>query len=170
MRRKTGRGPRESALARGWVVESDPPNTQPAPPGPTPSDGRTATVGAPDNRAPRGEDIEDVDAAQGVGQVSNAALVLFGVFGGLYILYTWVWMTWAQYYSIVNSATAAGSGSLGGVLQQMIFWAAPVAPALWFLSAVMLSRHRTGRLAVSLLIGAVVLLPVPMFVSSGAAL
>lgn len=169
MRRKTDGEPRESALASGWVVEPDAPETMAAAAESAQDTAGAVAVGESEG-APAGSDAEAIERAQDPAQVSNAALVLFGVFGGLYILYTWVWMTWAQYYSIINSATAAGSGSIGGVLQQIIFWAAPAAPALWFLSAVMLGRHRTGRLAVSLLIGAVVLLPVPMFVSSGAAL
>ena len=51
-------------------------------------------------------------------QLSNGALVLLGVVGGLYLLYTWVWFSWANYYSQMNSAVAEGSGSsmdIGGV-------------------------------------------------------
>ena len=150
MRKKSDSEARESSLASGWVVEPD------------------AGVEPLREETPEAETFSG--GVERTGQVSNAALVLFGVFGGLYILYTWVWMTWAQYYSAVNAAAAAGSGSVGGVLQQIVYWAVPVAPALWFLSALLLNRHRTGRLAVSLLLGAVVLLPFPMFVSSGAAL
>ena len=153
---------RGSSLGDGWVVESD----------------EAAAVGEPplvtqrrDESALTHEPADDGQLAESAPtQVSNAALVLFGVFGGLYILYTWVWMTWAQYYATVSLATAASSGAIGGVLQQVIHWAVPVAPGLWFLCALLMNRQSTGRLAVSLLIGAIVLLPLPMFMSSGAAL
>ena len=150
---------RESSLASGWTIEPDEPIV------PAEVDAAVST--------PEAADMATDDALRSrehSPQVSNAALVLFGVFGGLYILYTWVWITWAQYYADVNSATAAGSGSIGGVLQQIVFWAVPFAPALWFLSALVLCRRRTSRLAIALLLGALVLVPVPMFISSGAAL
>lgn len=152
--------PRESSLASGWTVEPDR------------ADAASVATASTEKHAD-----DALAAAQVTGQVnegpvatSNLALVLFGVFGGLYLLYTWVWISWAQYYSGVNEITAAGSGSIGGVLQQIVFWVAPAAPAVWFLSALVMNRGRTGRLAVVLLVGAIVLVPIPMFVTSGAAL
>ena len=72
-------------------------------------------------------------------------------------------------YAEFTAYTAAGSGALGQVLQQIMLWAAPCAPVLWFLAALAASRGgRTRRLAVLLLLGAVVLLPLPMLVASGA--
>ncbi len=101
--------------------------------------------------------------------MSNGALVVLGVFGGLYLLYTWGWFIIAQAYSGNNAVTAAGSGLIGGVLQQIVFWAAPLAAPLWFFTALALSRGgRTKRLAILLLVGAVVLVPLPMLIARGA--
>lgn len=101
---------------------------------------------------------------------SNIALVWLGLFGGLYLLYTLGWFVVAQAYSAVNTATAAGSGSIGGVLQQMLFWSATLAPALWFAAAMVANRNGSvQRLAIFLGIGAVVLLPFPMLIARGAA-
>jgi hypothetical protein len=111
--------------------------------------------------------LSDASSASTV-QLSNGALVLLGVVGGLYLLYTWVWFSWANYYSQMNSAVAEGSGAIGAVLQQTVFWAAPVAPALWFIAAYLLCRASpTWNLALWLLIGAVVLLPLPALVTVG---
>lgn len=172
MRNKSPREPREprdSALASGWTVEG----------AATPVSESAATAseanGAPDPvpESPAADAGADPAGASSESrqQLSNGALVLLGVIGGLYLIYTYVWMTWAQYYSGVNTAVAANSGVIGGALQQTVFWAAPAAPALWFLSAVLLNRGRsTGRLAVALIVGAILLVPVPMLVSSGGAL
>ncbi|GAA2180776.1 hypothetical protein GCM10009847_19940 [Leucobacter tardus] len=172
MRNKSPREPREprdSALASGWTVEGAPePATTPAEPVPAATELATRVPGGPGTDAGADPADPSPDSRQ---QLSNGALVLLGVIGGLYLIYTYVWMTWAQYYSGVNTAVAANSGVIGGALQQIVFWAAPAAPALWFLSAVLLNRGRsTGRLAVALIVGAILLVPVPMLVSSGGAL
>lgn len=162
MRKKSPREARESTLASGWTVEEDAPAT-PEPESPAVPGAAAASEARP------GSDSEPEPA--GPQQMSNGALVLMGVIGGIYLLYTYVWMTWAQYYAGVNTAVAANSGVIGGVLQQIVFWAAPVAPALWFLSAVLLNRGRsTRRLAVALIAGAILLVPLPMLMSSGGAL
>ena len=143
-----GDGSRESSLANGWTVEGE---TEARPESIEPAGG----AGAP------GDD-EAVEPSPG--QLSNGALVLLGLIGGLYLLYTIVWFSWANYYSAVNSAVAEGSGSLGGVLQQLVFWIAPLAPVLWFSSVLVLCREsRFARKLIWLLVGAVVLVPLPMF-------
>lgn len=87
-----------------------------------------------------------------------------GIIGGLYLLYTFVWFSWAKYYSAANSVLAEGSGEIGSVMQQISFWVAPFAPALWFCSTLLLCRGgRLSRLVLWLLIGLVVLVPLPMF-------
>lgn len=159
MAKKTVRAPRESALASGWTVEGDPElviagAAAAADPGSvdTPADEESAAAATPE----RGT------------QVSNGALVALGVFGGLYLLYTLGWANVAQAYATVNALTAAGSGSLGGVLQQIVFWAAPFAPAMWFFTALVFARGKgAARLTILLAVGAVVLLPLPMLIARG---
>lgn len=111
----------------------------------------------------------DEAAAGDANELSNGALVLLGVLGGLYLLYAWIWLGWAQFYAEMNAAVAAGSGSLGSALQQVLFWAAPTAPILWFLAALLLNRGAgMRRIAIWLIVGAVVLLPYPIFSGGGA--
>lgn len=101
-------------------------------------------------------------------KISNLQLVLFGVFGGLYLLYTAGWFFIAQYFAAANALAASTSGIVGGVLQQALFWASAVAPALWFVASILLARHRKSWfLPVALLLGAIVLLPLPLFVVGG---
>lgn len=101
-------------------------------------------------------------------KISNLQLVLFGVFGGLYLLYTAGWFFIAQYFAAANALAASTSGIVGGVLQQALFWASAVAPALWFVASILLARHRKSWfLPVALLLGATVLLPLPLFVVGG---
>ncbi len=146
------RSSRESSLASGWTIEG-----QEAPPSVPPE-----SAGA-DPRPEEGFAAQS-DAASEAQQLSNGALVLLGLIGGVYLLYTIVWFSWANWYSSVNSAVAEGSGSIGGVLQQIVFWFAPFAPALWFLSVLALCRGAAlWKKALWLVVGAVVLVPLPMF-------
>lgn len=159
MSMRTGSGEeRESALQSGWTVEANPGANDPVAPEPEVEDARD-TAGA-----------LAADAATGPAQMSNLTVVLLGLSGGLFLLYAWVWMSWAQYYADVNAAVVAGSGSVGGVLQQMVFWIAPLAPILWFISALVLTRNRARRLTVALVLGLIVTFPLPMVFMSGAAL
>lgn len=192
MKQKPGRAPREpreSSLASGWTVEGEaapvaapadaPLGAEPVRRGPDAGPVATAAAVA----TPRSEgagtpspslagethDAEREAERDERPQMSNGALVVLGVFGGLYLLYTWGWFIIAQAYSGNNAVTAAGSGLIGGVLQQIVFWAAPLAAPLWFFTALALSRGgRTKRLAILLLVGAVVLVPLPMLIARGA--
>ncbi|SDQ54512.1 hypothetical protein [Leucobacter chromiiresistens] len=198
MKQKPGRAPREpreSSLASGWTVEGEaapvaapadaPLGAEPLRPGPhagpvaaaasvaTPRSEGAGTPSPSPSLAGETRDAEleaELEAERDERpQMSNGALVVLGVFGGLYLLYTWGWFIIAQAYSGNNAVTAAGSGLIGGVLQQIVFWAAPLAAPLWFFTALALSRGgRTKRLAILLLVGAVVLVPLPMLIARGA--
>lgn len=159
MRKETGREERKSKLASGWTVESEP--DAPV----------VANLAGDANEDAAVLSVSEGDAeTDQTSQMSNGALVVLGVLGGLYLLYTWVWFSWADFYSDRNAVVAQNSGSIGFVLQQLSYWAAPIAPALWFLAAVLMGRKGpTWRLAMWLLIGAVVLVPLPMFGSIGGA-
>ncbi|KTR86752.1 hypothetical protein [Leucobacter chromiiresistens] len=189
MKQKPGRAPREpreSSLASGWTVEGEaapvaapadaPLGAEPVRPGPHAGHDATSAGSAPSPRSEAAGAPADAPASEGRDaeiderpQMSNGALVVLGVFGGLYLLYTWGWFIVAQAYSGNNAVTAAGSGLIGGVLQQVVFWAAPLAAPLWFFTALALSRGgRTKRLAILLLIGAIALVPLPMLIARGA--
>ncbi|MFD5599635.1 hypothetical protein ACFWHR_06220 [Leucobacter sp. NPDC058333] len=181
MKHKPGRASRESresSLVSGWTVEGEPEvDLTPGSPQPTGDRVPLPVDGSAEDSASDAVDeagvVADAQTEVGAGeprpQISNGGLVVLGVFGGLYLLYTWGWFIVAQAYSAVNAVTAAGSGVIGGVLQQVIFWAAPLAPPLWFFLALAFSRGgRTKRLAILLVIGAVVLVPLPMLIARGA--
>lgn len=93
-------------------------------------------------------------------------LALLSVFGGLYLLYTWGWFVVAGAYAAENQVASAGSGSIGGFLQQVLFWAATLAPVLWFYALITLRvRARLAELVVWLIVGAVLFLPYPMLIA-----
>lgn len=161
---------RESSIASGWTVHADPVETTSDPdPADRPAEIADGPAEPVDLTDPAGDSAGQRGLAAPTEQLSNAALVLLGVFGGLYLLYAWIWLSWAQFYAGQNASVAESSGSLGAVLQQVVFWAAPLAPILWFFSALVLCR-RAGmrRLALWIVIGAVVLLPLPIFSGGGA--
>ena len=139
------RSTRESLIASGWTVEGQP-ETMPQ-----------EAQAAGDAGDPRSED----EATQNR-EISSGALVLFGLLGGLYLLFTFVWFSWANAEAqVVASTTAASAWS---VLQQIIIWIAPFAPALWFVTVLLLCRGaKVRRVVLWLLIGAVMLVPLPMF-------
>lgn len=174
MRKKNDGEARESRLASGWTVEGAEPQGDAATPAvlsetPT-STGDASGAGVTANAATN-DTVADVAADEAAGaelersQMSNAMLVVLGVFGGIYLMYAWVWLSWADFYAGASSAAAASSGTLGGILQQAAFWAAPLAPIGWFLSAMLLNRgKKSWKLVTWIVIGAVVLVPLPMFV------
>ena len=139
-----GREARESAIASGWTVE-----------------GETSEAEIIE------EETLDIDSASDESersQLSNGALVLFGLIGGVYLLYTIVWFSWASAKSIEYSSTLGASGTIDGVLQQIVVWLSMFAPALWFFSVLLLNKESGFmKKAIWLLLGLFVLVPLPMF-------
>lgn len=153
-------GTRESALQSGWVVEAAA-TEQPA---------VADKASEPANNPSGVTEVGGSTAETSPNQLGNLAVVFLGLTGGLYLLYAWVWMSWAQHYAGVNAAAAAGSGTIGGALQQIVFWISPLAPILWFVTALVIHRAHPRKLAIALIIGLIVTLPLPMIFSSGASL
>ena len=149
----------ESRLGSGWTISDQ--GAQ-APEKTRPSNRQQTAI--PEQQSVRPELQVSADSPK----ISNLQLVLFGVFGGLYLLYTAGWFFIAQYFAAANALAASTSGIVGGVLQQALFWASAVAPALWFGASILLARHRKSWfLPVALFLGAIVLLPLPLFVVGG---
>jgi hypothetical protein len=81
--------------------------------------------------------------------------VLLGVLGGVYLLYSVGWLIWA-----ISSAP-----DLGDPVAQFMYglgrWLAVLAPALWFGTTLWLASERRRARLVWLIVGAIVLVPVP---------
>ena len=87
-------------------------------------------------------------------QPGSAELVLLGVFGGVYLLYTLGWIL-----SVLRVQNTAAE-PLSQFMFALGMWLAVLAPALWFGVTFALTRGRARARLVWLLVGAVVLLPV----------
>ena len=97
-------------------------------------------------------DLDDDDEAA---VTSSAALVTFGVLGGVYFLTTLGWLTFA-----LRSFTHGGD-PLAALMFNLGLWFAVAAPALWFSVSFWLIDRLSVRYA-ALIVGAVVLLPIPL--------
>ncbi|MDI6022965.1 hypothetical protein QBL02_05340 [Leucobacter sp. UT-8R-CII-1-4] len=144
---------RESSIASGWTVEGQ-------------AEAAKASAVPVEDSVGDAVDAANGEAVAGEGraQLSNVALVLLGLLGGLYLLFMYVWFSWAGAVAATNAAVVDTSGSLGGALQQVIYYLAPFAPAFWFITVLVLCRGaKVSRMLIWLLIGLVLLVPLPMF-------
>lgn len=113
-----------------------------------------AVAAAPGGRAADG-------AAEAPAQLSNVALVGFGVLGGAYLLYTIGWII--------------GGYRLQGRAQWMVtdamfqgsFWLTILAPLIWFVTVLLLTRGRRMWVRIVWLVAGVVLLVPWPFVMTG---
>lgn len=115
-------------------------------------------------------DAAAADPNEGPKQMSSIMLVVLGLVGGIYIFYAWVTLTWVQAYAKAIEATVAGSGAIGAFLQQTMYWLAPLGAIMWFITALMLYRKQPIKLIIALVLGLIVLVPVPFLFSIGVAL
>lgn len=115
------------------------------------------TVGTPVPLTGATDDVEteaagEPDAAK---QPSSAELVMLGVLGGVYLLYSIGWL--------IDATTAPPqlADPVAQFMHSLGRWFAVAAPALWFATALWLAtEHRRARL-IWLIAGAVLLVPVP---------
>jgi hypothetical protein len=119
--------------------------------------GGAATEGragpAPGSQAP------DTERAQ----LGNAALIAFGVLGGVYLLYTLGW-----FIGGLRLQDVAPLLLVSPVAYVPAFWLAVLAPAIWFTVTLVLTRHSATWLRfVWLAAGALLLVPWP-FIMIGA--
>ncbi|NYD65679.1 DNA polymerase III subunit gamma/tau [Agromyces atrinae] len=137
-------GDDDPTLAPGWKTVG---TSVPAPP--TAAEAAGTGTETDDAREPHSD--EAVDASQ----PSSATLILFGVFGGVYLLYTIGW---------IFSALRVPNPGVDAVAQFMFtlgLWFAVLAPAAWFATTLLATESGARRRIVWLVIGAVVLVPVP---------
>jgi hypothetical protein len=138
-------GDDDATLAPGWKRAGEP--AHPA--------GSTSSDGVSDAAASASADGESVDVQTGAArQPGSAELVLLGVFGGVYLLYTIGWM-----FSVLRVQNP-GADPLAQVMFTLGLWLAVLAPALWFGVTFTSTRGRTVARLVWLLVGAIVLIPV----------
>lgn len=93
--------------------------------------------------------------------LSTPMLLLTGIVGGIYLLYTVGW--------IIGGLNLQGSALflIPGVMYQVALWAAVLAPALWFAAVWLLTTRSPAWVRVlGLLAGAALLVPWP-FVMTG---
>lgn len=151
-------GDDDPTLAPGWKVVGNPSGSTPADAAAsgraTESNGTTAVDHVDgDERAERA--ATSGDAADAAAQPGSAELVLLGVLGGVYLLYSVGWLIWA-----ISSAP-----DLGDPVAQFMYglgrWLAVLAPALWFGTTLWLASDRRRARLLWLIAGALVLVPVP---------
>lgn len=170
MVKDTGRSSRESSLARGWTVEGE---AERADSEASSLAGEASAVSQNPTGEGSGEhavtptgavDADDTD----VPHLSGGAMALLGIIGGVYLLYTVVWFSWAGAYANRSAVFAESSGSLGSILEVAIVWIAPIAPAAWLFTLLLQLRDmRFSRVMLWLIVGLVVLLPLPLLIAPG---
>jgi hypothetical protein len=132
-------GDDDPTLAPGWKTVGKP----------VPLDGASGATDAAASASVEG-DVE-VEAAQ----PGSAELVLIGMLGGVYLVYSVGWLFWAT----------SPAPELADPVAQFMFglgrWFAVLAPALWFGAVLWLAAGRRRARLIWLLAGAVLLVPVP---------
>lgn len=139
-----------------WDGDEDAPSVKPTLPDGWNAVGKGSTD--VERTASAGTATEHADTAP----LSTAMLLLLGVVGGIYLLYTIGW--------IIGGLTLQGSALflIPGVMYQVALWAAVLAPTLWFLAVWMLTRRTPTWVRVLGLFGGVLLLVPWPFVMTGA--
>lgn len=100
-----------------------------------------------------------MDEPQGIGTVS---LVLLGILGGVYLLYTIGWVLGGIRMQLPVTFT------LPLPLFQGVFWMTVFAPLLWFVAVLVATRDAKGWVRmVWLIAGALLLVPWPFVVAGG---
>lgn len=164
MAEQTDGGERESSIAAGWTIEQvESPDSSARLHHPNVVEAETGTSAQAElSTEAEPEDGRSDGQARGE-QLGNAALVLLGVFGGLALVYAWIWLSWSQFYvGAASEQLVATQGAAGAFVQKVLISVVPLAPLLWYLSVLMLHRRsRPWKLALWLVIGAIVLLPLP---------
>ncbi|WP_104190525.1 hypothetical protein [Cryobacterium sp. Y82] len=153
--------PEPRGLPEGWTVPQPTTSAQ----HPAKSDPETAHAVAPDGTATGGVATDgtatDGTATDGTA-ASSVALVGMGILAGMYLLYTIGWFIGvARIEKSVTDPVTEFMFSLGA-------WLAVAAPLAWFGATYWLTTSRPRARLIWLLIGVVVLAPLPFIIGSGA--
>jgi len=149
-------GDDDPTLAPGWKVVGRPSGSKPADAAASAraaeANGATAVD---DERATTDDDERNESEEDAAAQPGSAELVLLGVLGGVYLLYSVGWLIWA----------ISPAPDLGEPVAQFMYglgrWLAVLAPALWFGAVLWLAAERRRARLLWLIAGAVLLVPVP---------
>ncbi|WP_353816229.1 hypothetical protein [Agromyces sp. SYSU T00266] len=137
-------GDEDATLAPGWKRVGEPT---------TPGDAAGDDGG--DDEATDAAASTSADGTPAGPQIGSAELVLLGVFGGVFLLYTLGWIL--TVLRVTNTAT----DPVGQFMFALGLALTVIAPAMWFAVAFALTRGRVPLRFTWLAVGAVVLLPVP---------
>lgn len=131
---------------------------------PEPRPSERATRPAAASHSPAAEAFDTASAApddepQGIG---TATLVMLGILGGVYLLYTVGWVIGGV------GMQAKAMFMLPAPLYLASMWIAVLAPALWFVATLVLTRGGRDWVRISaLVVGAALLVPWPFVVAGG---
>ncbi len=155
------RDPDDDALS--WAGEDDPtlegagpkPAADALAPGWTPVGG-PGTIAEPLDATP-----EQPENAQDAAAGSSIVLIVLGILGGVYLLYTIGW-------AITAGRTPNSAVDLVGQFMFTVgLWLAVLAPAGWFALVFWQTRGRALRRVLLLVLGALVLVPLPFVLGPG---
>ncbi|MGR0219465.1 hypothetical protein [Agromyces sp. ZXT2-6] len=102
-------------------------------------------------------------AAERADQPGSAELVLLGVFGGVYLLYTLGWL-----FTVIGFGAPGGDDDpVAAFMFDVGLWLTVAAPALWYAVAFIATRGRPRARLLWMLAGAIVLVPLPFVLGVG---
>ncbi|QEO15673.1 hypothetical protein FLP10_15490 [Agromyces intestinalis] len=137
-------GDDDPTLAPGWKVVGGPGGAETA----------AAEASANTRASATGDGTTAEPATAAARSTGSVELVVLGVLGGVYLLYTVGWLVTAV------RTPVQGMGVLGDVMYGLGLWLAVLAPALWFGLGYAVVRRSHLRL-IWIAVGAVVLVPLP---------
>jgi hypothetical protein len=150
--------------ALGWAGDDDPTLVSGRPGAIPPTAQPAATASGdelPEGWAVTGSPGGYVDALAKPASMSSPALVGLGILAGVYLLYTIGWFVGVQ--RIQTSLT----DPLAQFMFSLSTWLAIAAPAVWFASSFWLTRGKARLRWTWLILGALLLAPLPFIAGSG---
>src|SRR5688572_22458284 len=141
-------GDDDPTLAPGWKAVGNPVELG----GPAATPEHPSTTGAAATSAAASDD--SIGHSDRPAQTGSVELVVLGVLGGIYLLYTIGWFITAL------RTPAPGLGVVDDAMYSLGLWLAVLAPALWLGLTFWLAGSRRSRL-LWLIGGAIVFVPVP---------